>query len=1279
MLTQPPLSSWPCSVASERPPTWGPSFPLLPPRQHRTAVECRAHHLLAAASSSTCSSSPFKYHMSTAGSSCNLGGSGPAAAPGSRPVAAFISTLRPLTGPFVKARASSDARGGSGCDVDSTTPRDIGTTFSPLQQKGQHPRDVDTLNTADLRGNKTDNPSIGLRVTECVGGVEASLPRETTTAAASASGAAATAVEGASHATTAQSEYVEEYETVYETESEEHGSSGNRLLSGPAIAKSNVEAAKKTQAPTLGVGTTVAEAEATAGAAALGGLHSAAARYQTVTALQATSPPLASLPTGGHGAVTASLGATTAGGWALAAALLLAIRMSRQEADAERMDLQALQALQTEGRQRDSELRARRKAFLEQERRRLEEEAARRVAEAKARQEEEARAAAERQRQWQEEAAREAQRMQEAAAAARRVYEEREARLAEELAARAEVERRLREEAEAKRREEVETRRRAEVEAAQRVAEQRAAAAAAEAARQAAEEAARREAERCLKLSSTWYTIAFRGRVAGRPAPPGSTVPLNLSSSGGTAAAILRGAPAARIVLDCSFEVSHVARTAPTITAALDGVAAQDAAAIAAAVAAAGTDSAAAAATKAVPATELPADGGSAVGIGVGMAAAAPAIYAASGRPYESMAAVVEGAAELAGTAAAPLGALISSPSWLGALPLEPSPREALVRWIADGTEEREEREGRGADATAAEAPVGAPAPISGAAEAGTAAANADAAVAATAVADVQSLADAELRHWGRMAHLQLLSSGRKIICQLGPLLGPGEELEQELQCRISRQVPPPALPLAVTAAATAASAAAAVAPHAVVPSLRRAASAVATGQLQRAVDIINVVISGEEAAAAAGRDGAANGAALPPLAVAALVYGELMESAGYEAAAAEPSVTTSAILDRTEEAANYGSAGESASNVADATAAAVAAGGSLERLARYQLSERAKKAPLDSLTVTAQFLRAVLPGGPRHPVVRILDKLAEATMSLATRQATQIRQQRAALEAQAAAVLEEQRGGGSPGSGTGTGGALVVGPGGAADVRGSLVPVPERLWATRNVANNLLRFGEPLQVGEAVNMLEESVSLARRHYGERHPCQLAVLLDYLDALAAEAAIQAKVAAAAQQAPADGLGGQPQPQPQSGAAAGAPSRQFRAAEELLEVVQALCERYQASRDPLSCVLLLEAALVVVSPLLRPTSHGASGGRSSSVNGRGSASLTAASELAGELMYSLKPPEARTVMTIRREGQLPSLMRRLARDFTEELAAYGKKRNRWVDAFNTGGPLPPLRP
>eukprot|EP00798_Chlamydomonas_sp_ICE-L_P005530 gene5530-4163_t len=61
---------------------------------------------------------------------------------------------------------------------------------------------------------------------------------------------------------------------------------------------------------------------------------------------------------------------------------------------------------------------------------------------------------------------------------------------------------------------------------------------------------------------------------------------------------------------------------------------------------------------------------------------------------------------------------------------------------------------------------------------------------------------------------------------------------------------------------------------------------------------------------------------------------------------------------------------------------------------------------------------------------------------------------------------------------------------------RQSLVPVPERLWAARNVANNMVRFGNPKQLGEAVGMLEQACDVAEQHYGPCHPGSLAVLLD---------------------------------------------------------------------------------------------------------------------------------------------------------------------------------------
>lgn len=70
-------------------------------------------------------------------------------------------------------------------------------------------------------------------------------------------------------------------------------------------------------------------------------------------------------------------------------------------------------------------------------------------------------------------------------------------------------------------------------------------------------------------------------------------------------------------------------------------------------------------------------------------------------------------------------------------------------------------------------------------------------------------------------------------------------------------------------------------------------------------------------------------------------------------------------------------------------------------------------------------------------------------------------------------------------------------------EARKSLVPVPERLWALRNVANNLVRFGLPAQLPEAVAMLSQADGVARGHYGAVHPARLSTLLDLCDALGA--------------------------------------------------------------------------------------------------------------------------------------------------------------------------------
>jgi hypothetical protein len=70
--------------------------------------------------------------------------------------------------------------------------------------------------------------------------------------------------------------------------------------------------------------------------------------------------------------------------------------------------------------------------------------------------------------------------------------------------------------------------------------------------------------------------------------------------------------------------------------------------------------------------------------------------------------------------------------------------------------------------------------------------------------------------------------------------------------------------------------------------------------------------------------------------------------------------------------------------------------------------------------------------------------------------------------------------------------GSPVVGPSGldpsAQEQRKALVPVPERTWALRNVANSMVRSGGAAQLPGAVKMLREAADLAADHYGAGHP-----------------------------------------------------------------------------------------------------------------------------------------------------------------------------------------------
>lgn len=101
--------------------------------------------------------------------------------------------------------------------------------------------------------------------------------------------------------------------------------------------------------------------------------------------------------------------------------------------------------------------------------------------------------------------------------------------------------------------------------------------------------------------------------------------------------------------------------------------------------------------------------------------------------------------------------------------------------------------------------------------------------------------------------------------------------------------------------------------------------------------------------------------------------------------------------------------------------------------------------------------LRACLPQalcevlGPSHRISRLLARLAADNMSVAARREADVRRIQ---------LTTQMLGGPSPAKLAMAGG--VSGPTGQ-----DMVPVPERLWAVRNVANNMLRFGNPAQVGQ--------------------------------------------------------------------------------------------------------------------------------------------------------------------------------------------------------------------
>lgn len=120
--------------------------------------------------------------------------------------------------------------------------------------------------------------------------------------------------------------------------------------------------------------------------------------------------------------------------------------------------------------------------------------------------------------------------------------------------------------------------------------------------------------------------------------------------------------------------------------------------------------------------------------------------------------------------------------------------------------------------------------------------------------------------------------------------------------------------------------------------------------------------------------------------------------------------------------------------------------------------------------------------------------------------------------------------------------------------------------------------------------------------------------------------------------------------------------------------QALAERYTDQGDALSAILLLESAISEFAAAL---------------SRKHSVILAPVRQQVSDLMYSLSPVEARSVMTKRQgggngrlgasqagTGSSSSLLRSLAREFTEPLGSYASgKRSAMLDGWVKGQSLP----
>ncbi|GAX82526.1 hypothetical protein CEUSTIGMA_g9953.t1 [Chlamydomonas eustigma] len=888
------------------------------------------------------------------------------------------------------------------------------------------------------------------------------------------------------------------------------------------------------------------------------------------------------------------------GGWVVAIAFLIAIRFSREQADSERMDVSVLQLKQQESRVQSAELREKRRLFLESERKAKEEEATKKLAQARVQAEEAEKERIAREAAYRAEASKETARLWAQQEAARKAFEEQNSLMGEELERRTALELKLREEAEKKRAEE---REKAKVEAAERsrLAAERAKALMEEERLQKEKEAAARSLQmEELRKIQTAFNLKLKGTVAVQAAPYNTLTTYN------------RVKQLARIQLDLKLTLD----------------------------------------------------------------ASSPLIESQSSDKYESIQSAVDDCEHLSAKVVAPIiakvvlamksGTQISDPAdvppsdlmdlheinyWSRiSLAFCQSRCQLIICQVAPLAGSSRLEENFKVECQRCVLPLGHPMRMDS--RLITATGFIASMQLQEAVAIIDRVIEDEEDSLG-ISHPSLNRARNKSQAgstdpfgfepilgfstspssqRLPPLLVPalvyaqlvdraagaaGAPAPAEVASLSSDQAPAStSMPVAQTPAAAAADTLSERAENeAVGQSAAGASSSKAESQDQQAGSEIALTSSGSQHQ-------------LDPSCISNSSDGNKVEEAAFILAASSSDSQTKIMEVQTVLPASQSIM---ICNTEDrAATSASPAHTSIIALARYQLEQRVKKLPQDAVIPTARLLISAL--GSRHPVARIMLDLAERTTSIETRQATErklIMEEQAVLSQQERELQFRE---GGPATD-------VIDPNSAA-VRRSLSPVPERLWAMRNVANGMVRAGNAVQLGEAVGMLQQADVVARQHYGQYHPARLATLLDVHEALSASLMMVAPGALEAVEGT---------------------KKLLDVSEDIVSTALALVERYGSQKDTLSVALLCEAVVQEFNTLL-PEDH---------------PELPRMKQIGEEAASLLSPLEKRVVMSKRVSGGF-SFLRSVAKEFTEELGAYTlSKRSSKVEQWNKGQNLSPL--